>query len=94
MLPIQLKRINLTGEITEITFEYQSGKYLVKNFSNRDIFVSFEKQFDETKAIKIASGNGQVCFITEIYSQKDQAETKTLYIKGTGEIEVQQLWFH
>ncbi len=92
--PIQrVKRIQLTGGVSELEFDTYGGQYLVKNFSGGDIYVSFEDTVSEDTSIKISNGYAQVCVINERDGFNGQAKAKTLYIKGTGEVEVQQLWF-
>lgn len=92
--PIQrVKRVQLAGGVLAVEFETYGGQYLVKNFSDGDIYVSFEEGVSEDTSIKISSGYAQVCIINERDGLNGQAKAKTLYIKGMGEVEVQQLWF-
>ena len=88
----QVQRVTLAGKATAVTFPYPSGKYLVKNFSSGDVYVSFESTVAPASSIKITSGYGQVCEINERGGAAGQ-KSKTIYINGTGEVEVQQLWF-
>lgn len=91
---LKLKRVTLTEEgFTAIAFDSNSGEYLVKNFSSGDIFVAFSANATEDTAIKIATGHGQVCLINKEGGNRGQIKTKTVYIKGSGEVEVQQLWY-
>jgi len=90
----QVKRIVLTGVEQAITFDYLCGKYLVKNFSSADIFVSFNAETPEEKSIKIPSESYQIVIVNEYLGSLEAYERKQIYIKGTGEIEVQQLCFH
>lgn len=85
-------RETLNGEIIKITFPSASGRWLVKNFSNNDIFVSFNENVDEATSIKIASNMYQICIINE-RNGAGQEKRDSIYIKGTGEVEVQQLWW-
>lgn len=89
----QVQRVTLSGSPTAVTFPYPSGKYLVKNFSSGDIYVSFESTCNPVTSIRIVSGYGQVCEINERGGAAGQEKSKTIYINGTGEVEVQQLWF-
>ncbi len=93
-MELSLKRITLTGAITPVTFNHKCGKWLVKNFSSADIYVSFESNLVESKAVRIASGHGQAIVINEYYDWNDDLKSNTIYIKGTGEVEVQQLCYH
>lgn len=92
-MKIQLKRPILNGEPTAIEFKHSCEKWLVKNFTDGDIYVAFENSsaFEES-AIKIASGCGQVCFVNE-HSSYSEDVSNIIYIKGTGEVEVQQLCY-
>lgn len=89
----QVQRVTLSGAATPVNFEYPSGKYLVKNYSSGDIYVSFESTCNPATSIRIVSGYGQVCEINERGGAAGQEKQKTIYINGTGEVEVQQLWF-
>lgn len=89
----QVQRVTLAGKATAVTFPYPSGKFIVKNFSGGDIYVSFESTVAPASSIRIASGYGQVCEINERGGAAGQAKSKTIYVNGTGEVEVQELWF-
>ena len=89
----QVQRVTLAGKATAVTLPYPSGKFIVKNFSGGDIYVSFESTVAPASSIRIASGYGQLCEINERGGAAGQEKTKTIYINGTGEVEVQQLWF-
>lgn len=85
-------RETLNGETKKITMPSPSGRWLVKNFSDNNIFVSFEKDVNEANSIKIAPNMYQVCIINE-RNGAGQEKSDSIYIKGTGEVEVQQLWW-
>lgn len=89
----QVKRVTLEGAVMPVSFDYPSGRYIVKNFSSGDIYVSFESTVAPASSIRIVSGYGQVCEINERGGAEGQEKSKTIYINGTGEVEVQQLWF-
>lgn len=89
----QVKRVQLTGGVTALTFEAYGGQYLVKNFSGGDIYVSFEETVPNNTSIRILNGFAQLCVINERGGAGGQAKAKTVYLKGVGEVEVQQLWF-
>lgn len=88
-----VKRVTLTGAVKSVGFNKPSGAYLVKNFSNDDIYVSFESTVATDTAIKIASGMAQVCFINMRDGLNGQEKTTVISLKGTGEVEVQQIWY-
>lgn len=88
----QVKRLTLTGNWTAFTFSKKSYSFFVKNFTENDIFVSFENNDQESESFKIKSGVGEEVFINE-NARRDEYLTDTIYVKGTGEVEVQQLKF-
>lgn len=90
----QVKRVTLTSGVNSIEFKYVCGKWLVKNFSDNDVFVSFDDNFTEDNAMKIPAGYFQMCVVNEYLGGLETYKKNIIYIKGTGEIEVQQLCFH
>jgi hypothetical protein len=93
-MELSLQRVTLTGGAKAVTFNTVCGKWLVKNFTTGDIYVSFDSNLVESKAVKIAAGHGQVIVINEYYDWNDALKSNTIYVKGTGEVEVQQLCYH
>ena len=90
----RVKRVALTGEAMTVTFSGSfSGQYLVKNFSQGDIYVSFGLPIDTQTSIKIPTMCGQRCVINENGGANGQVKVNSIYIQGSGEVEVQQLWF-
>lgn len=96
-MKLNLKRITLTGATTKVEFKEMCGKWLVKNFTDADIYVSFEAgsngELVEADAVKIKSNYGQIVIGNEQYDYTNIFKTNAIYIKGTGEVEVQQLCF-
>lgn len=92
-MKLNLKRVTLSGSTEAVTFDNICRKYLVKNFTSGDIYVSFDSNLVEDNSIKIAAGMGQVCLINEHYERSLAVRTNTIYIKGSGEVEVQQLCY-
>lgn len=91
---LNVKRVNLTkDQITSVNFETTCGQWLVKNFSSSAVFVSFDEDLKEEEAIKIESGMGQVVIANYQYDWTEDYKTATIYLKGEGEIELQQLCF-
>lgn len=86
-----VKRVTLTGDWQSITFDQKTKNYFVKNFTNADIYVSFEENDDEDTSFKIASGIGESLAIEQSALSKEEFKTDTIYVKGTGEVEVQQM---
>ena len=77
-------RKTLTGAKTSFEFEGASQDYIVKNFTSGDILVAFDSTATDANSIKIPSMMGQLCI-----NNDDKANT--VYITGTGEVEVQQI---
>ena len=93
--PQQVQRVTLSGSgFQAITFPKYSGCYLVKNFSADDIFVSFaESGQTQNNSIRIVTGYGQKCYANMRGGLDGQNKTNTVYISGSGEVEVQQVYF-
>lgn len=89
MVKQSVKSVVLTGQIQKIEFEKSASKYLIKNFSDGEIYVSFYGEINDDH-ITIGSKFGQECVINERY----KTAINTVYIQGsgTGNVEVQQLW--
>ena len=91
----QVKRLELTGTTyEEFLFTKNCGKFLVKNFSNDPIYVSCDNSVQDSEAIKIAGGSFQIVIANEYFGGSDYYRTNKIYVKGTGEVEVQQLCFN
>lgn len=91
---LNVKRVTLIGVPQAVEFTTVCGKWLVKNFTSGDIYVAFNEDLVESAAVKIASGHGQVIVSNEYYDWNDEYKRNKIYIKGTGEVEVQQLCYH
>ena len=86
-----VKRVTLTGDWQEITFEKKVKHYFVKNFTDGDIFVSFEENDSENTSFKIKSGLGEEVAISFYQVDNPYFKSDVIYVKGTGEVEIQQL---
>lgn len=86
-----IKRVNLTGNWEAVTFSNMSKSYFIKNFSEDPIYVSFQQGDTEDTSCKINSNMAEQldCVIT---SPSPKFYSDTIYIKGTGEVEIEQLW--
>ena len=89
----QLKRLNVSSQ-TQINFRYQAKSYFVKNFTEGDIYVSFEAitNDDYSECYKIKSGIAEEVYIART-GISNKYLTDTIYIYGNGEVEIQQLDF-
>ena len=86
-----VKWITLTGNWEAVTFTRATKTYFVKNFSEGNIFVSFEENDTEDTSIKILQNTGEQIDISPVILQQLNYKSDTIYIKGTGEVEIQQL---
>lgn len=86
-----LLRKTLTGGWEEFSFARKGRFYLVKNLTDSDIFVSFENEDLEEESFKIRSGESEKVAISWDGIDRDIYYVKSLYVKGTGEVEVRSL---
>lgn len=86
----QVKRVTLTGDWQAVTFPNKATRYFVKNFTDAAILVSFAANDTEDESFKIQSGIGEDVAISYDSIRKRYA-VDTIYVKGTGEVEIQQL---
>lgn len=92
---MSVKRVTLTGsDFEEVEFDKLCGRYLVKNFAEDDIYVSFDEDATEDTSVKIPAGYFQEVIANEHLGGLDAYKTSSIYIEGTGEVEVQQLCYH
>ena len=86
-----VKRKTLTGNWEEYKFDRKAKRFFVKNYTSGDIYVSFANNDDEAESFKIKTGMGEEVAIT--YNDLLGAENvvDSIYVKGTGEVEVEQL---
>ena len=89
----QLKRLTVTTQ-AQVNFRYQAKSYFVKNFTEGDIYVSFEAitNDDYSECYKIKSGIAEEVYIART-GISNKYLTDTIYIYGNGEVEIQQLDF-
>lgn len=83
-------RKTLTGAFTEYKFDVYSKSFFVKNFTEEAVYVTFKNDGDEDGSFKIPAGMGE-----EVYINKGTTPNypDTIYVKGTGEVEVEALEF-
>ena len=82
-MKLRIARETLAGTKQEFEFQHEGEEYIVKNFSDGNMYVSFEETATDDESIKISADKAQICTCG--------AEVKKIYVKGTGEVEVQQL---
>lgn len=86
-----VKRKTLTGDWEAFTFPAKGRQFLVKNFSDAAALVTFLNDGKDDEAIKIAAGNNETVAISFVTLERRDQMVDTIYVKGTGEIEVQSL---
>lgn len=91
MLKQLVSRKTLTGNWEGFTFTKKSRYFLVKNLTEGDIFVSFENNDQEANSVKIKSGVAEEMSVTFDGIDKPDYYVNAIYVKGTGEVEVQAL---
>lgn len=86
---LQVKRLTLEGTSTAFEFTREGLKFLVKNLSDNDCYVNYTPITNDNESISILipKKTAQVIITDEV----DCYPTNTLYVKGTGDVEVQIL---
>ena len=84
-------RKTLTGDWEPFTFDVKSKSFCVKNFSDGPCYVSFIEDDTTDESIKIREYMAEVCYMTSLYDLAGSFFVNTIYIKGTGEIEVEAI---
>ena len=91
-MKLQVKRVTVSGK-TKVEFDALCGNYMIKNFSSSPIYVSFDEEFTHNNSIKIPANFYQHVMINDPDDANGDA-AKELWIEGSGEVEVQQLWHY
>ena len=86
-----VQRKTLAGGWTAFTFNHNCAHFLVKNFSNGVVYVSFENNDDEAESIKIMSLMAEVVAVCFDGNNNPAFTVPTIYVKGSGEVEVEAL---
>lgn len=80
-------RKTLANAWTEFAFQVPSNSFFVKNFTSGAIYVSFVNNDDTDECFKILSNMGEELCIT----RSSENPVTSIYVNGTGEVEVQAL---
>lgn len=89
---MKVKKVNLNGE-TKVEFDTKSTNWLIKNFSENNLLVSFKEGCPEGDTITIQPGMGQVVAENTYLGGLECYYHKAIYLSGNGEVEVQQLCY-
>ena len=76
------------------SLEASSWKFLVKNLSSDDCYVDFAEiePGEENYTICVPAGTAQVCFVRDTGDPFTPVQkTDTIYVSGTGDVEVQAI---
>ena len=86
---LQVQRKTLAGTSTAYEFTREGLKFLVKNLSDNDCYANIVPITNDNESISILipKKTAQVVFTDEVNCYP----TDTLYVKGTGDVEVQIL---
>lgn len=94
MSGITSKIIELDGSTQTVKFDNKAPYFSVKNFSDEEIYVSFESPTQDDKTVIIPKNFGSIVFsnVPKLYLANDEHDT--IYIMGTGSgmVEVLPLW--
>lgn len=92
---MKIERVTLTSNVqSNVKFDVKGFKFLVKNFTSGDIYVSLDDDLvNKDIAIKIPSNTAQECLIHELTALKYSTDTVRILGDNAGEVEVQcVLW--
>ena len=84
-------RKTLANEWTAYEFETRSRFFYVKNLSSDNCFVSFEPDTPEVNSFLIPSMHAEEVAMTFSPIDRNEYYTNTIYVKGTGDVEVQAM---
>lgn len=87
MAILNVQRQTLAGASTAFEFDKKGVKFLVKNLSEHDCYVNYEAitAQNEATSILVPKKTAQVVLSNE----NSGYPTDTIYVKGTGDVEVQ-----
>lgn len=91
-----IRKTIVANEANKFEFDIKGMEFVVKNFSDTDIYVAFKNTTDTQEMIKIPAMSGQVCIRNKSNSSTSTGNSsKEVYVYGTsaGEVEVQCLKF-
>lgn len=87
----QVIRKTLSGSWESYAFDVRSKSFFVKNFTDDPIYVSFEDDDSEDESIKIPSQMAEIVYISSLNPLNGLFFTDKIYVKGTGEVEVEAI---
>lgn len=91
---MNVKRVTLAGSAQAVAFDNQATQWLVKNFSSSDVYVAFDSDAETDESIKIPSECAQLVVDNTWQASGLSEAHDTIYLTGTGEVEVQQVCYN
>lgn len=85
----ELLRKTLTGDWEAFTFPKKSRFFIVKNLSENAVLATFENDATDAECFKIPAGTSEEVAISFDPIDREQYQVNTVWVKGTGEVEVQ-----
>ncbi len=94
MVKEKIKRVTLmTGVMKTLSFQGIKAKaFFVKNLSVSDVTVSFAP-IVSGEGFLIPSKTAQFCVANLAANAPDNTGTDTVYLSGSGDVEVQAIWY-
>lgn len=81
------------NEVTKYEFDIMGWDFLVKNFTEGNIYVSLQGDTDTSKMIKIPTLASQVCTINTVADNTCDANCVNVIAESTGEVEIQMIHY-
>lgn len=90
----QLQTIDLDGTIQAVSFGVNGRAFKIKNWSDDNIFVSFDSNVTPGRSFRIASMMEDILCIN-VDDSSDISGRGKVYVlgAGTGKVQVQAIWF-
>lgn len=89
---MRVKRRTLNNETMAFEFDEYSPDYLVKNLGSSPILASFSEEITNDNSVKILEKQSEVIYINGSDRATANTERNVVYVLGSGEVEVRQLW--
>lgn len=90
MEDLKIIRKEINANTTEhFEFDINGFEYLVKNFSESDIYVAFKETNDTDEMIKIPAECDRICLINKSTALDNSSKDVYVFTEDGGEVEVQ-----
>lgn len=81
------------NEVTKYEFDIKGWDFLVKNFTEGNIYVSLEGDTDKNVMIKLPTLASQICTINTVADSSCDADCVNVIVESTGEVEIQMIHY-